>query len=96
VCPGGVISLQYADDTFLFLEKNLDKARNFKWLLACFEQLSGMRINYEKSDMIGVGLDEDELNDFANLFAAKLALSLLLIWVYPFTLTSSEEKTYNL
>jgi len=22
VCPGGVISLQYADDTLLFLEKN--------------------------------------------------------------------------
>ena len=30
VCPGGVISLQYADDTLLFLEKKLDKARNFK------------------------------------------------------------------
>ena len=30
VCPGGVISLQYADDTLLFLKKKLDKARNFK------------------------------------------------------------------
>ena len=31
-----------------------------------------MRINYEKSDMIGVGLDEDELNAFANLFCCKV------------------------
>jgi hypothetical protein len=46
ICPGGVISLQYADDTLLFLENNLDKAKNFNWLLACFEQLSGMKINY--------------------------------------------------
>jgi hypothetical protein len=38
----GVISLQYADDTLLFLENNLAVARNLKWLLSCFEQLSGM------------------------------------------------------
>jgi hypothetical protein len=36
--PGGIISLQYVDDTLLFLENNLDKATNLKWLLVCFEQ----------------------------------------------------------
>jgi hypothetical protein len=46
--PGDVISLQYADDTFFFLDKDLGRARNFKWILACFEQVSGMRINYDK------------------------------------------------
>jgi len=45
---GGIISLQYADDTLLFLQNDIDKARHFKWLLACFEQLSGMKINFEK------------------------------------------------
>jgi hypothetical protein len=30
--PGGVISLQYADDTILFLENNLEMARNLKWV----------------------------------------------------------------
>ena len=30
VFRGGIISLQYADDTLLFLENNLDKAKNFK------------------------------------------------------------------
>jgi hypothetical protein len=43
VCAGGIISLQYADDTLLFLENNLDKARALKWMLTCFEQLSGLR-----------------------------------------------------
>jgi hypothetical protein len=57
--PGGVISLQYADDTLLFLENNLGKAANLKWLLVCFEQLSGMKINYDKSDLLVLGMDEE-------------------------------------
>jgi hypothetical protein len=31
-CAGGVIFLQYADDTILFLENNFGKAKKFKWL----------------------------------------------------------------
>lgn len=31
IIPGGVISLQYADDTILFLESSANKARHFKW-----------------------------------------------------------------
>ena len=41
---GGVISLQYADDTLLFLEDNLDNANNLKWLLICYEKMTGMKI----------------------------------------------------
>jgi hypothetical protein len=40
--PGGVVSLQYADDTLLFLEKDVPVAFNLKWILACFEQISRM------------------------------------------------------
>jgi len=43
--PGGILSLQYADDTLLFLKNSLEKAVNLKWLLVCFENLSGMKIN---------------------------------------------------
>lgn len=35
---GGVISLQYEDGTLLFLEDNLEKANNLKWLLICYEK----------------------------------------------------------
>jgi hypothetical protein len=38
---GGVISLQYADDTLLFLEDNLEKANNLKWLLICYKKCLG-------------------------------------------------------
>jgi hypothetical protein len=43
VCLGGIVSLQYADDTILFVENNFGKAKNFKWLLACFENMSSTR-----------------------------------------------------
>jgi hypothetical protein len=36
---GGLSILQYADDTILFMEHDLEKARNLKLILAAFEQL---------------------------------------------------------
>jgi hypothetical protein len=35
--PGGVVSLQYADDTLLFLKYDPRVALNLKWILTCFE-----------------------------------------------------------
>jgi hypothetical protein len=37
---GGVSILQYADDTIIFLENDLDKALNMKLILYLLEQLS--------------------------------------------------------
>ena len=65
VCAGGIISLLYADDTLLFLEHNLDKARALKWMLTCFEQLSGLKINYDKSDLVTIGMEEEETRAWA-------------------------------
>ena len=70
--PGGIISLQYADDTLLFLENNLDKAQNFKWLLACYEKLSDMKINFDKSNVLMLGLDEERSIQYARLFCCKV------------------------
>jgi hypothetical protein len=61
VCPKGVISLQYADDTLLFLQHDNRNACHLKWLMACFDHLSGMKINYSKSDMVLINLEEEEI-----------------------------------
>ena len=47
---GGVSILQYADDTIIFMEHDLVKARNMKLVLCLFEQLSGLKINFNKSE----------------------------------------------
>jgi hypothetical protein len=36
---GGLLILQYADDTILFMEHDFEKAWNLKLILAAFEQL---------------------------------------------------------
>ena len=46
----GLSILQYADDTILFFSHDLPKATNMKLLLSLFEQLSGLKINFHKSD----------------------------------------------
>lgn len=69
--PGGVVSLQYADDTLLFLENNEEMAINLKWTLTCFEQISGMKINYHKSELIPINIEEPEVAPFLHIFQCK-------------------------
>jgi hypothetical protein len=70
--PGGVVCLQYADDTLLFLEKSNEIATNLKWILTCFEQISGMRINYHKSDLIPINVEREECTSFLETFGCVL------------------------
>ena len=43
---GGLSILQYADDTILFMDHDIEKATNMKMLLCAFEQLSGLKIEF--------------------------------------------------
>jgi hypothetical protein len=47
--------LQYIDDTIIFLYHDLERAINLKVLLCTFEQLSGLKINYHKSEIFCYG-----------------------------------------
>lgn len=46
---GGLSILQYTDDTVLFMDHDLEKAYNLKLLFYTFEQLSGLKINFNKN-----------------------------------------------
>jgi hypothetical protein len=70
--PRGVVCLQYADDTMLFLEKSCRIATNMKWILTCFEQISGMIINYHKSELIPINVDLEECSPFLETFGCVL------------------------
>ena len=47
----GLSILQYADDTIIFMDNDLERAKNMKLLLCAFEPLSGLKINFHKSEM---------------------------------------------
>ena len=55
VVDDGLSILQYADDTILFIENNLEQAKNLKLLLCAFEQFSGLKINFHKSELFCFG-----------------------------------------
>jgi hypothetical protein len=54
--PNAIAILQYADDTIMCLEHDLEKARNVKLLLYMFEQMSGLKINFDKSEVLFIGV----------------------------------------
>ena len=55
--------IDYEDDSFLHL----------KFLLYCFEWMSGLKINYHKSEVYVLGVDTEEANKVTNIFDCKLA-----------------------
>jgi hypothetical protein len=68
---GGLSILQYADDTLIFMDHDLTKAENIKHLLIAFEQVSGLRINFHKSELFCFGQARDEESQYINLFGCK-------------------------
>ncbi|WVZ96120.1 hypothetical protein U9M48_041796 [Paspalum notatum var. saurae] len=64
----GLSILQYADDTVIFLDHDLEKARNMKVLLCLFEKLSGLKINFHKSEFFLFGQAKECENDYSDLF----------------------------
>jgi hypothetical protein len=69
---GGVNMLQYADETVILLGKSDLNVLHMKFLLYCFESMSGMKINYHKSEVFVMGCDVEEQQRLANLFNCKL------------------------
>jgi hypothetical protein len=69
---GGISILQYTDDTILFMKNDLEHAKNMKLLLCAFEQLSGLKINFHKSDVFCYGEAKEIENRYTNLFGCGL------------------------
>ena len=71
----GLSILQYADDTILFMDHNLEQARNMKTILYAFEQLSGLKINVHKSEIFCFGEAKNCESQYMELFVVTQDLS---------------------
>jgi hypothetical protein len=92
---GGLSILQYADDTIIFMDHDLEKARNLKLILSAFELLSGLKINFHKSELFCFGEAQDDANQYAELFGCGLGsfpISYLGIPIHHRRLTLAEWK----
>ena len=61
---GGLTHLQYADDTILLLQFDLQTLRNVRVILSCYEAMSGMKTN-------SVGLSVVEMNVASEMLGCK-------------------------
>jgi hypothetical protein len=69
---GGVIALQYADDILLFSSCEDHHLSNLKRILMLFEKVSGMRVNFHKSECIPLNVDEGKAHEIAPVLGFPL------------------------
>ena len=55
---GGISHIQYADDTVIMIDGSDQSILNLKLILYCFEWLSGLKINFHKSEVFVFGADQ--------------------------------------
>lgn len=65
---GGLSVLQYANDTIFMLEDSLESARNLKIILCTFEHLTGLKINFLKSEIYCFGKAIERQQEYAHIF----------------------------
>lgn len=51
--------MQFEDDTLIFLDADIEHIKNIRLILISFELLTGLKINFSKSRVFGVGFDGD-------------------------------------
>ena len=70
--PNGISMLQYADDTIFMFKDNLESARNLKLILCLFEQLSGLKVNFHKSEVFCFGEAKGKQECYSNIFTCAV------------------------
>jgi hypothetical protein len=68
----GIVVLRYVDDTVICLQHDPHKAINLKLLLYTFEMMSGLKINYLKSEFVTIGGDNDVMAFYVNMFNCQV------------------------
>jgi hypothetical protein len=68
----GLSILQYADDTVIFMDNDLERSKNMKLLLCVFEQLSGLKIKFHKSELFCCGEAKQYEQIYTEMFGCGL------------------------
>jgi hypothetical protein len=62
------------------MEDDLDTTKNLKLVLCAFEKLSGLKINFHKSELFCFGQAKEKANEYVAMFGCKEVWYLLDIW----------------
>lgn len=74
ICKGGptLTHLQYADDTVMFCKPDIPSLLNIKKTLIIFQMISGIQINFHKSAIMGINMDDAWLDSAAKALHCKV------------------------
>ncbi|KAI3750395.1 hypothetical protein L2E82_21030 [Cichorium intybus] len=67
-----VSHLFYADDALFIGEWSRSNVKNLARILRCFHAASGLKVNFSKSKVFGVGVSTNELNQYANILGCEV------------------------
>ena len=58
--------LQYADDTLIFMQRDVTQLNHLKDLLSEFAESTGLKVNFDKSFMVPINVTEEKFDILAN------------------------------
>lgn len=64
--------IQYADDTLLIMPADEDQLNHLKYLLNLFSLSTGLFVNFSKSSMIPINMDQQSAKNLANSFGCRI------------------------
>jgi Reverse transcriptase (RNA-dependent DNA polymerase) len=68
-----IINFHYADDTIFFLKADSKCVEIVLWSLYAFEALTGIKINFSKTELIPLNLSQEEASELASLVGCSLS-----------------------
>lgn len=77
-CDKELTHLQYADDVIIFIDNEKSSIKGIKEVLQCFELLSGLHINFNKSCLFGFGDDHERMAKWASMLGCEIGVDNLL------------------
>lgn len=90
-----VTHLQYADDTIIMLKPNIESVELLKRALLAFEKMSGLKINYAKSDILPINLSQSEAGSLADVIGCKIGDPPLTYWGIPIHWRKPGRSVWN-
>jgi hypothetical protein len=75
--------LQFADDTLIVGEKSWANIRAIKAVLILFELISGLKVNFHKSMLVGVNIGDSSLVDASLVINCKIGHVLFIYLGLP-------------
>ena len=85
--------IQYADDTILLLEADVNQLLHLKGILQNFATSTGLVVNYAKSSMIPINVHPDKLAVLASTFGCAIGSMLSLTWACQWGLPTEDGRS---